>query len=218
MNLSEASRFPGIAVLVLSFLSVPSVAAELPLPLELPKPKLDSPATLVSALKARKSSREFSPAPLPPQALADLLWAAAGVNREDGKRTVPSARNWQEIDVYVVLPAGAYVYDSKAHALRGVVKGDLRAATGLQDFVAVAPLNLVYVADLSRMSGASGADRDLYAAIDAGFVSQNVYLWCSATGLSTVVRGLVDRPALAKALGLRADQRIIVAQTVGFPK
>ncbi|MGE5278392.1 MAG: SagB/ThcOx family dehydrogenase, partial [Acidobacteriota bacterium] len=150
--------------------------------------------------------------------LSDLLWAAAGVNREDGRRTVPSAKNWQEIDVYVVLPGGAYVYDAKAHALRGVVKGDFRAATGLQDFVAVAPVNLVFVADLSRMSGASAADRDRYAAIDAGFVSQNVYLWCAATGLSTVVRGSVDRPALAKALGLRTDQRIIVAQTVGSPK
>ncbi len=218
MNLSRASRLAGFAALVFSLSAVPSIAAELPPPVELPKPKLDSPATLVSALKARRSSREFSPAPLSPQALSDLLWAAAGVNREDGKRTVPSARNWQEIDVYVVLPAGAYVYDSKAQTLRGVVKGDLRPVTGTQDFVAAAPLNLVYVADLSRMSGASGADRDLYAAIDAGFVSQNVYLWCSATGLSTVVRGSVDRPVLAKALGLRPDQRIIVAQTVGEPK
>lgn len=218
MNLCKASQLAGVVVLLLSLTSAAAISAELPPPLELPRPKLDAPATLVSALKARRSSREFSPAPLAPQALSDLLWAAAGVNREDGRRTVPSAKNWQEIDVYVVLPGGAYVYDAKAHALRGVVKGDFRAATGLQDFVAVAPVNLVYVADLSRMSGASAADRDRYAAIDAGFVSQNVYLWCAATGLSTVVRGSVDRPALAKALGLRTDQRIIVAQTVGSPK
>jgi nitroreductase len=88
----------------------------------------------------------------------------------------------------------------------------------MQDFVGIAPLNLVYVADLSRMSGASLADRDLYSAADAAFVSQNVYLWCAATGLSTVVRGSVDRPALARALGLRSDQRIILAQTVGYPR
>ncbi len=194
------------------------VAAEAPPALELPKPRLDSPATLVSALKARRSTREFSPAALSPQELSDLLWAADGVNRGDGRRTAPTAKNWQEIDVYVVLPGGAYLYDAKAHALRGVAAGDLRAATGGQDFVATAPLNLVYVADLSRMSGAGSAERDLYAATDAGFVGQNVYLWCAASGLSTVVRGSVDRPALAKALGLRPDQRIVLAQTVGRPK
>ena len=215
MNLSRTSRILGIAVLLQS---LGAVATEPPPPLELPKPKLDSAATLVSALKARKSAREFSPAPLATQALSDLLWAADGVNREDGRRTAPSAKNWQEVDVYVVLHEGAYVYDAKTHALRGVAAGDLRAATGSQDFVAVAPLNLVYVADLSRMSGASATDRDLYAAADAAFVSQNVYLWCAATGLSTVVRGSVDRPALAKALGLRPDQRIILAQTVGMTK
>lgn len=199
-------------------LAAVAAVAEPPPPLELPKPKLDAATTLVAALKARKSGREFSPAPLSPPALSDLLWAACGVNREDGRRTAPTAKNWQEIDVYVVLPEGTYVYDAKVHALRGVAKGDFRAATGTQDFVASAPLNLVYVADLSRMPGAAPEDRDRYAASDAAFVSQNVYLWCAATGLSTVVRGSVDRPALAKTLGLRADQRIILAQTVGHPK
>jgi nitroreductase len=195
-----------------------SAAADLPPALELPKPKLDAAVTLVSALKARKSAREFSPAPLSLQALSDLLWAADGVNRDDGRRTAPSAKNWQEVDVYAVLHGGAYLYDAKAHALRGVASGDLRAATGVQDFVATAPLNLVYVADLARMSGASPGDRDLYAAADAAFISENVYLWCAGTGLSTVVRGSVDRPALAKALGLRPDQKILLAQTVGLPK
>ncbi|HQR67522.1 MAG TPA: SagB/ThcOx family dehydrogenase [Thermoanaerobaculia bacterium] len=213
MNLTPARRLLGTALLFVS-----SAAVAGPPPLELPKPKLDATATLVSALKARRSAREFSPVPLSPQALSDLLWAACGVNREDGRRTAPTAKNWQEIDVYVVLPEGAYVYDAKAHALRGVATGDFRAATGMQDFVATAPLNLVYVADLSRMSGAAPEDRDRYAASDAAFVSQNVYLWCAATGLSTVVRGSVDRPALAKALGLAAGQRIILAQTVGPPK
>ena len=98
------------------------------------------------------------------------------------------------------------------------MKGDLRAATGGQEFVATAPLNLVYVADLARMSGAAASDRDTYAAADAAFVSQNVYLWCAATGLGTVVRGGVDRPVIAKTLGLRSDQRVVLAQTVGHPK
>jgi nitroreductase len=196
-----------------------SLAADLPPVFELPKPKLDSTATLVSALKSRKSTREFSPAALSSQALSDLLWAANGVSRADGRRTAPSAKNWQEIDVYAVVRGGAYLYDARAQALRGVASGDLRAATGGQDFVATAPLNLVYVADLSRMTGASSpGDRDQYAAADAAFVSENVYLWCAGTGLATVVRGSVDRPALAKALGLRPDQKILFAQTVGLPK
>ena len=215
MNVSPAVRLLASSLLLAS-LAAP--AAELPPPVDLPKPKLDSTATLVQALKARRSVREFSPAPLSPQALSDLLWAACGVNREDGRRTAPTAKNWQEIDVYVVLAEGAYLYDAKTHALRGVVKGDLRTATGTQDFVGVAPVNLVFVADLSRMSGVSAEDRDRYAASDAAFVSQNVYLWSAATGLSTVVRGSVDRAALGKALGLRGDQRIVLAQTVGHPK
>ena len=215
MCLLRAARFFAVVVLLLS---AAAGATELPPPIDLPKPKLDAPATLVQALRARKSSREFAPAPLPLQTLSDLLWAGCGVNREDGRRTAPSAKNWQEIDVYVVLRDGAYLFDPKAHALRGVVRGDLREATGMQPFVKEAPLNLVFVADLSRMAGASGSDRDSYAAADAAFVSQNVYLYSAATGLSTVVRGSVDRPALAKALGLKPDQRIVLAQTVGLPK
>src|SRR5450830_1321524 len=218
VNVSNARRLLGALLFVPPLVAAVAIAAGLPPALELPKPKLDSAATLVSALKARKSAREFSPEPLSLQALSDLLWAADGMNRDDGRRTAPSAKNWQEIDVYAVLRDGMYLYDAKAHALRGVVAGDLRAATVVQDFVAAAPLNLVYVAYLSRMSGASPGDRDFYAAADAAFVSQNVYLWCAATGLSMVVRGSVDRPALAKALGLRPDQRILLAQTVGIPK
>ncbi len=202
----------------LLLVSLAAAAVELPPPVDLPKPKLDAAATLVSALKARRTGREFSPAPLPVQALSDLLWAACGVNRPDGRRTAPTAKNWQEIDVYVVLPEGAYLFDAKAHALRGVLKGDVRAATGRQDFVTVAPVSLVFVADLSRMTGAGPEERDLYAATDAAFVSQNVYLWCAGTGLVSGVRGYVDRPALARTLGLRPDQRIVLAQSVGFPR
>ncbi len=193
-------------------------AGQLPPPVELPKPKLDNTTTLVQALKERRTGREFSTAPLPLQTLSDLLWAAFGVNRADGRRTAPSARNWQEVDVYVVLPQGAYLFDGKAHALAGVAAGDLRAATGKQEFVKDAPATLVFVADLARMPGASAEDRDMYSATDAAFISQNVYLYCAAAGLATGVRGMVDRPALAKALGLRPEQRIILAQSVGFPK
>ena len=195
-----------------------SSAVQLPPPIELPKPKLDNTTTLIQALKARKTGREFAPDALPLQTLSDLLWAAFGVNRDDGRRTAPSAKNWQEIDIYVALPQGVYLFDGKAHALVGVVAGNLRAATGMQAFVKDAPASLVFVADLARMKDASAADRDLYSATDAAFISQNVYLYCAAAGLTTGVRGYVDRPALAKAFGLRGDQRIILAQSVGYPK
>lgn len=184
----------------------------------LPAPHMDGGKPLMAALKARQTSRTFSNKPLPPQVLSDLLWAACGINRTDsGKRTAPSTRNWQEIDIYVVLPEGAYVYDAKTNALRSVAKGDLRKQTGMQDFVATAPVNLVYVADTSKMKGAPADDLALYSGADTGFISQNVYLFCASEGLATVVRGAVDRAVLAKALDLPASLKIVLTQTVGYP-
>ena len=184
----------------------------------LPAPRLDRGASLVDALSQRRSVREFEARPLELPALAGLLWAAFGVNRPDsGHRTAPSARNWQEIDVYVVTADGIRLYDAPGQALRRVATGDHRAATGLQDFVARAPVNLVYVADLSRMTDTSAENRDLYAGIDTGVIAENVYLHCAAAGLGCVVRGLVDRDALAGVLKLRPGQRVIAAQSVGYP-
>ena len=185
---------------------------------ELPGPRTEGGMPLMQALKERHSTREISPDPLAPQVLSDLLWAATGVNRpESGKRTAPSARDWREIDVYVATAEGVYRYDPSAHALRRVVAGDLRALTGTQDFVARAPVNLVYVASLARMTDAGAEQKRLYAATDTGFIAQNVYLYCASAGLATVVRGSVDRETLAAALGLAGDQRIILAQSVGYP-
>lgn len=173
---------------------------------------------LMQALKARHSTREFSSKPLPPQVLANLLWAASGVNRPDtGQRTAPSAHDWREIDVVVTTADGAYRYDPPTHALKRVAAGDLRPLAGVQDFVATVPLNLVYVADLDRMSGASAEDKAFYSATDAGFIAQNVYLYCASAGLAVVVRGLIDREALGAALGLGKHQRVILAQSVGYP-
>ena len=185
----------------------------------LPKPRTEGGKPLMQALKARQSQRSFSEKKLPLQVLSDLLWAAHGVNRPGkGKRTAPSAMNWQEIDVYVVLEEGTYLYEAKKHALDLVVPKDLRPLTGRQGFVNKAPLNLVYVADLSRMTLAPRKDRELYSAVDTGFISQNVYLYCASEGLATVVRGWIDRDDLAKAMNLKESQRIIVAQTVGYPE
>jgi SagB-type dehydrogenase family enzyme len=184
---------------------------------ELPKPRTDGGRPLMQVLKDRKSSRAFSTRPLPMETLSDLLWAACGVNRPDGRRTAPTAVNWQEIDVYVAMADGLYLFDARAHALRLVKKEDVRALTGMQSFVREAPVNLIYVADLARMGRASQADKEFYSATDTGFVSQNVYLYCASEGLATVVRGMVDREALSRAMGLRPDQRIVLAQTVGYP-
>jgi nitroreductase len=207
-----------LALLVLAALALvaPGRALELA-PVALPPPQTDGGMPLMNALKLRASSRAFASDPLPRQTLSNLLWAAWGVNRpQEGKRTAPSARNWQEIDVLVVDATGAYLYDAKAHSLAPIVAGDLRASAGTQDFVKDAPVTLVMVADTSRMQG--GPDAQLMAYADAAFIAQNAYLFCASEGLAVVVRASVDRPALAKALRLRENQMIVLAQTVGFPK
>ena len=188
-------------------------------PIALPSPQTDGGKPLMQALKERKTSREFSTEKLSAQVLSNLLWAAFGVNRADsGKRTAPSASNRMEIDLYVAMADGLYLYNPKAHSLDPVLAGDIRAETGRQPFVREAPLNLVYVADSAKMGKSTDEDKILYSAADTGFIAQNVYLFCASEGLATVVRGMVDRPALAKAMKLRPDQRIILSQTVGYPK
>jgi nitroreductase len=201
----------------------PGVGVQLPAfdaakPVALTPPRLDLGAPLMKALLERRSSRAFSPEPLDLRLLSDLLWAAAGVNRPaTSGRTAPTARNTQDLDVYAATAHGLYLYDFKNHALVPVVAGDLRAVSGVQEFVAIAPLNLIYVSDLAKIAGASQEDKLTFAGAHAGFVSQNVYLFCAAAGLATVVRAYIDKPALAAAMRLRSDQLIVLAQTVGFP-
>jgi SagB-type dehydrogenase family enzyme len=186
--------------------------------IKLAPPEMAGGMPLMQALKARHSTREFSGKPLAPQALSNLLWAANGVNRPDtGQRTAPSAHDWREIDVYAITAEGAFRYDPPSHTLKRVASGDMRRLAGLQDYVPTVPLNLVYVADLDRMTEATAEDRAFYSATDAGFIAQNVYLYCASAGLSVVVRGLIDRDPLGAALGLGRHQRIILAQSVGYP-
>ena len=185
-------------------------------PIQLPPPRMAGGMPLMEALRLRQSRREFAPDPLPPQVLSNLLWAAWGVSRPDsGKRTAPSAMNRQEMDVYVAQADGLYRYDAKAHALVPLAREALRAQTGGQAFVSTAPLNLIYV---TRAAGGSAEDRLIYGGAQAGFISQNVYLFCASEGLATVVRGGIDRDAMARAMKLGPDQRIILAQSVGYPK
>jgi nitroreductase len=187
--------------------------------IRLPEPQMDGGRPLMRVLRDRASSRNFSPERLPMQMLSNMLWAAFGVNRPaSGGRTAPSASNSQDMDIYVAMADGLFLYDAKANLLKPVLPDDIRALTGRQAFVTDAPVNLIYVSDLSKMLRASAADRDWYAAAHSGFISQNVYLFCASQGLATVVRESINRLVLAKAMHLRPDQKITLAQTVGYPK
>lgn len=185
---------------------------------KLPPPRSEGGMPVLSALKLRRSTREYSDKPLAAQALSDLLWAAFGINRPSGDRTAPYWRHVMVMDIYAAMADGVWLYDPKAHALLPYQPGDIRAKTGLQDFVATAPLNLIYVAHGERMTDVSPEDRRLYASVDAGFIGQNVYLFCASEGLATVFRGAVDYPRLAKALNLPASQFVTFAQTVGYAR
>jgi SagB-type dehydrogenase family enzyme len=186
--------------------------------IDLPAPQKTGGMPLFDALAQRSTSRSFDSKDLSPQQLSNLLWSAYGINRPNGKRTAPSARNWQETDIYVLLASGTYLYDAQAHRLKPVVGEDLRALGGTQAFVKDAPVTLVFVADLARMVGGdSGQQRD-WAHVDVGYISQNVYLYCTSAGLATGARGYVDKAALGPRLKLRPDQLIVLAQSVGYPK
>jgi len=199
--------------------AAPTVAAAQELkPLELPPPRSEGGMPLMAALKLRRSTREYSNRPLPAQTLSDLLWAAFGVNRPSGDRTAPYWRHVMVMDIYVAMADGVWIYEPKAHTLLPHLQGDIRAQTGLQSFVATAPLNLVYVAHGERMTDISPEERRLYASVDTGFIGQNVYLFCASEGLATVFRGSVDYPKLAQTLKLPDQQFVTFAQTVGYPR
>jgi nitroreductase len=187
-------------------------------PIALPAPDTRGGLPLMAALAGRRSTRDLGPEPLPLGVLGDLLWAAAGVNRPDGKRTAATALNWQNIDVYVVTPRGVFRYDAGAHALAPVDPDDARAATGRQSFVAEAPLNLVYVADTTKEARGSAEERLTFDGAAAGAIAQDVYLFAASAGLGAVVRAAFDPAVLGPALRLAPTQRIVLAQTVGYPR
>jgi SagB-type dehydrogenase family enzyme len=204
-------------ILVISFLISLSAYAQT-VSIQLPKPDTLGGKPLMQVLKARKSSRTFSDKKLPDHILSNLLWATFGINRPDGHRTAPSAMNWQEIDVFVFTAEGVYLYDARGHSLQPVLKGDFRVTTGKQDFVATAPINLVYVADFRRVKSRTPEDAAQFSAADCGFIAENAYLYCASEGLSVVVRASVDHQEIAKLLSLSPEQKVILAQTIGFPK
>ena len=186
--------------------------------IDLPSATTTGGLPIMEALSRRRSEREFLPDPLPYQTLSNLMWAAFGINRRKSKsRTAPSAINCQEIDVYVAMPRGAYCYEPHSHSLQLVAAEDLRPATGHQASVGQAPLDLLYIADHTRMKLVPKFRRESYASASAGAIAQNVYLFCASDGLSTVLRAWIPEKVLSSALGLRANQQVLFAQSVGFP-
>lgn len=182
----------------------------------LPEPNKEGGMPLMEALDQRQSSREYSDAELSEQQLSNLLWAAFGYNRgEQKKHTAPSSMNYQEIQIYVALSSGLYLYDVKAHNLIQKNKEDLRSNTGGQDFVKDAALNLIYVADYADNEKINEENWLHYSYANVGFISQNVYLFCASEGLGTVVRGWFDKDELKKALQLHDENVVILTQTVG---
>ena len=192
-----------VAVLASLFMSFDVVAQE---PVKLPAPDLTGGMPLMQAIKERKTERAFSTEALDDQTLSDILWTAWGYNRPD-KRTIPTARNRQNMEVYVLKADGAFRYDARANSLIPVTAQDLRPFAAKQDFVLNAPVTLLFVAD----------EDDKYAGMHAGSAYQNVGLYCASKGLYNVVRGMIDRDALAKALGIEDEDDIIISQTVGKP-
>ena len=177
---------------------------------DLPRPETTGGMPLMDALANRKSTREFSSDKrLSMQQLSNLLWASCGYNRED-KLTIPTARNKQEISVYVIMPEGAYLYDAKNNKLIQVTDNDIREYAGTQEFAQKAPLNIAIVSNKEKMPN------DIFAGTDAGAVMQNIYLWCAANGIGTVTRGMFDHEVLGDALRLNDNERIILVQTVGY--
>lgn len=184
---------------------------------KLPEVQKTGGMSLMEALQNRQSQRSYSSKDLSLQQMSNLLWAAYGINRPNGYRTVPSARTFNEFDIYIIKPEGWYMYDPVKHAMLKMGNEDLREFAGTQDFVKTAPVNMVFVADFDRMSGADDEFRKFYSATDVGYISQNVYLWCASEGLATIVRGQIDKPKAKEVLKLRPNQQVILAQTVGYP-
>ncbi len=179
-------------------------------------PSQEGEMSLTEALQKRKSTRSYSGESHTDQQLSDLLWSAFGINRpEEMKRTAPSSRNQQEIDVYVFTKDGVFVYDAVNHAMIRIMNEDLRKYTGKQDFVENAAVNLVYIADHSKSKSDDPVGRSKTSHINTGFIAQNVYLYSASQGLGCVVRGYMDKEALAVKLNLKENQEIIVAQSVG---
>ncbi len=185
---------------------------------KLPAPQKKGGMPLMDALNKRQSIREFSDKQIDQQTLSNLLWAGWGINRESGKRTAPSARDLQEIDIYVFKADGYYLYNAKNQSLVKLGSEDLRKLTGSQDFVAKTPVNLVYVADLKKAKADNFNEEPVWSYANCGFIAQNIYLYCASVNMGCVIRGMIPKEELAKKLKFGPHQKILLSQTIGWPK
>ena len=186
--------------------------------IELPAPQKSGGMSLMEALDNRQSQRSYNNnRELTQQQMSNMLWAAYGINRPNGYRTAPSARTAHEYDIYIIKNDGWYLYDAEKHALLKMGNENLQEYAGSQDWVQTAPVNLIFVADMDKMASFNEEMQTYYAACDVGYISQNVYLWCASEGLATIVRGQIDKAKAKEVLKLRPNQKVMLAQTVGYP-
>jgi len=206
-----------VVLLLAGLLSLLNVKAQVIETLTLPPAQKTGGMPLMEAFQLRKSQRSFSSKELTTQQISNLLWSAYGINRPDGFRTVPAAKNWYEYDIYVLKADGWFLYEVRKHTLLKMGNEDLRIYGGTQDFVKTAPVILVYVADFDRMTGTTDDLKKFFSAVDLGYISQNVYLWCASEGLATIILGQVDKPKVHEVLKLKSNQQVILSQPVAYP-
>ncbi len=208
-----------LSIALMAFLFVMNMQAQETKVMKLNAPNKTKGEAVMKAFSERQSAREYAQKDLSLQDLSDLLWATNGINRPDGKRTAPSAMNFQDVDVFVITKEGAYSYDAKAHALNLITAGDHRAAVaGSQDFVKMAPVSIVLASELTRMGDPKTEQTKLMAAVDVGIVCQNINIACAGLGLATVPRASMDHSALKKILKLTDTHLLLMNNPVGYPK
>jgi SagB-type dehydrogenase family enzyme len=212
------SKRPSMLLFVI-FCAFYSCIAQDTVKIKLSLPNKEGGKPLMQTLNERHSSREYTDKALTDQQLSDLLWAAYGINRpEEGKRTAPSARNRQEIDLYITTPTGAYIYDAVNHSLIELTKKDIRAETGNQEYSKTAAVNILYVLNKDKAADKDEDKAMICACLTSGAIMQNVYLYCASENLGCVLRGFSDTETLKTALKLNDRQKIVTSQSVGVMK
>jgi hypothetical protein len=180
-------------------------------------PKEDG-VTLYHAIQTRRSSRAFVDRPLEQREISELLWAAYGVTDSEGRRTAPTARGCNELNIYLFTHEGVWKYEPLSHSLSPMLKGDHRKVTGLHDFVALASINIVYTADLTIAAEGPRERQIAWASIAVGAMSQNASLWANSHNLLAVVRGAFEAQPIADLLQLPQSEPIILTQSIGRGK
>ncbi len=201
---------------LLATMATAAFAQNAPKVIKLNQPTYDEGMTLMQALKNRKSSTGFTEKEISLQDISNLMWAAVGVNRPDGKRTAPTGSNRQEIELYAFFKDGAYYYNYKDHTLELVAEGDYRSITGRAD-ASQAYLNLLFIADTDKTGpGNRPGDANTVSYVDVGYISQNVYLYCASAGIGSRARGGWDQKKVVETLGLKDAMIVVLGQTVGY--